>query len=81
VIGGYTTQPKHPGALGALLMGYYNKDDFILAGKVGTGFSHSEGHALLTKLKDLEQSSRRSSRSPAPHVAMPCSQDPNSSPM
>jgi bifunctional non-homologous end joining protein LigD len=55
VIGGYTTQPKHPGALGALLMGYYNKDDFTFAGKVGTGFSHSEGHALLTKLKKLEQ--------------------------
>jgi bifunctional non-homologous end joining protein LigD len=55
VIGGYTTQPKHPGALGALLMGYYNKSDFIFAGKVGTGFSHSEGHALLTKLKKLEQ--------------------------
>ncbi len=57
VIGGYTTQPKHPGALGALLMGYYNKDEFIFAGKVGTGFSHSEGHALLTKLKKLEQKS------------------------
>jgi bifunctional non-homologous end joining protein LigD len=55
VIGGYTTQPKHPGALGALLMGYYDKKDFIFAGKVGTGFSHSEGHALLTKLKKLEQ--------------------------
>jgi bifunctional non-homologous end joining protein LigD len=55
VIGGYTTQPKHPGALGALLMGYYDKNDFIFAGKVGTGFSHSEGHALLTKLKKLEQ--------------------------
>jgi DNA-binding protein H-NS len=46
---------KHPGALGALLMGYYDKNDFIFAGKVGTGFSHSEGHALLTKLKKLEQ--------------------------
>ena len=55
VIGGYTTQPKHPGALGALLMGYYSKNDFIFAGKVGTGFSHSEGHALLIKLKKLEQ--------------------------
>ncbi len=55
VIGGYTTQPKHPGALGALLMGYYNKDDFIFAGKVGTGFSHNEGHAILTRLKKLEQ--------------------------
>jgi bifunctional non-homologous end joining protein LigD len=42
VIGGYTTQPKHPDALGALLMGYYEKKGFVFAGKVGTGFSHSE---------------------------------------
>jgi bifunctional non-homologous end joining protein LigD len=55
VIGGYTTQPKHPGALDALLMGYYDKRELIFAGKVGTGFSHSEGHALLKKLKALEQ--------------------------
>jgi bifunctional non-homologous end joining protein LigD len=55
VIGGYTTQPKHPGALGALLMGYHEKGEFVFAGKVGTGFSHSEGHALLTKLKAATQ--------------------------
>jgi bifunctional non-homologous end joining protein LigD len=36
-------------------MGYYDKGDLIFAGKVGTGFSHSEGHALLKKLKTLEQ--------------------------
>jgi bifunctional non-homologous end joining protein LigD len=55
VIGGYTTQPKHPDALGALLMGYYEKNAFIFAGKVGTGFSHSEGRALLKKLDALER--------------------------
>jgi bifunctional non-homologous end joining protein LigD len=36
-------------------MGYYDKSELIFAGKVGTGFSHSEGHALLKKLKALEQ--------------------------
>jgi bifunctional non-homologous end joining protein LigD len=55
VIGGYTTQPKHPDALGALLMGYYEKNALIFAGKVGTGFSHSEGRALLKKLDALER--------------------------
>jgi bifunctional non-homologous end joining protein LigD len=55
VIGGYTMQPKHPDALGALLMGYYEKHGFIFAGKVGTGFSHSEGRALLKKLGALGQ--------------------------
>ena len=51
VIGGYTEQPKHPEALGALLVGYYEKDDLRFAGKVGTGFSAAEGRALLRNLK------------------------------
>ncbi|HEY6927663.1 MAG TPA: non-homologous end-joining DNA ligase [Steroidobacteraceae bacterium] len=51
VIGGYTEQPKHPDALGALLVGYYDADDLRFAGKVGTGFSAAEGRALLQKLK------------------------------
>lgn len=51
VIGGYTEQPKHPEALGALLVGYYEKDDLRFAGKVGTGFSAAEGRALLRKLR------------------------------
>jgi bifunctional non-homologous end joining protein LigD len=51
VIGGYTEQPKHPDTLGAVLVGYYDKDDLRFAGKVGTGFSAAEGRALLRKLK------------------------------
>jgi len=51
VIGGYTEQPKHPGTLGALLIGYYDQKLLQFAGKVGTGFSVKEGAALLTKLK------------------------------
>ena len=51
VIGGFTEQPKHPDSLGALLVGYYDKDGLRFAGKVGTGFSAAEGHALLVKLK------------------------------
>ena len=53
VIGGYTEQPKHPDMLGALLVGYYEKNDLRFAGKVGTGFSATEGRALLKKLKRL----------------------------
>jgi bifunctional non-homologous end joining protein LigD len=55
VIGGFTMQPKHPNFLGALLMGYYEKGDFIFAGKVGTGFTNQEGRDLLKKLKKIEQ--------------------------
>lgn len=51
VIGGYTEQPKHPGMLGALLIGYYEKDVLRFAGKVGTGFSAAEGRAILQKLQ------------------------------
>jgi bifunctional non-homologous end joining protein LigD len=53
VIGGYTEQPKHPGVLGALLIGYYEKARLQFSGKVGTGFSVAEGTALLRKLKAI----------------------------
>ncbi|HTV80582.1 MAG TPA: non-homologous end-joining DNA ligase [Steroidobacteraceae bacterium] len=55
VVGGFTEQPKHPGMLGALLIGYYEGDVLTYAGKVGTGFSAREGSALLMKLKTLER--------------------------
>lgn len=53
VIGGYTEQAKHPGILGALLIGYYDRGLLQFAGKVGTGFSASEGAGLRKKLKAL----------------------------
>ena len=59
VIGGYTEQPKHPGSLGALLIGYFDNDALRFAGKVGTGFSHQEGRDLLKKLRAI-----RAERSP-----------------
>ena len=59
VIGGYTEQDKHAGLLGALLIGYYEKDELKFAGKVGTGFTQAEGRALLGKL-----ATRRAGASP-----------------
>ncbi len=55
VIGGFTTQPMHPSLLAALLMGYFQGNDFIFAGKVGTGFSQSEGMEILKRLRDHER--------------------------
>ena len=55
VIGGFTTQPKKPGNLGALLLGYYERDLLVFAGKVGTGYSHGEGQMILKKLQQREQ--------------------------
>ena len=51
VIGGYTEQPKHPGTLGALLIGTFEGDRLRFAGKVGTGFTQAEGRDLLKKLQ------------------------------
>ena len=66
VIGGYVIQPKHPNLLGALLTGYYEKGDFIFSGKVGTGFSHKEGQAILKKLKKLSRKSSPFKAIPTP---------------
>jgi bifunctional non-homologous end joining protein LigD len=38
VVGGFTDPQGARVGLGALLVGYYEDDDFVFAGKVGTGF-------------------------------------------
>jgi len=47
VIGGFTDPQGARVGLGALLVGYYEKSDFVFAGKVGTGFDTK----LLTSLR------------------------------
>ena len=47
VVGGFTDPQKSRVGLGALLVGYRQGDDFVYAGKVGTGFDT----ALLTSLR------------------------------
>jgi len=47
VIGGFTEPQRSRVGLGALLVGYYEGDDFVFAGKVGTGFDTK----LLTELR------------------------------
>ena len=47
VIGGFTDPQGGRVGLGALLVGYYQGDDFVFAGKVGTGFDTK----LLTELR------------------------------
>jgi ATP-dependent DNA ligase len=47
VVGGFTDGQGARVGLGALLVGYYEGDDFVFAGKVGTGFDT----ALLTDLR------------------------------
>src|SRR5699024_444721 len=38
VVGGFTDPQGARVGLGALLVGYYQGDDFVFAGKIGTGF-------------------------------------------
>jgi bifunctional non-homologous end joining protein LigD len=47
VVGGFTDPQGGRVGLGALLVGYYEGDDFVFAGKVGTGFDTK----LLTELR------------------------------
>jgi bifunctional non-homologous end joining protein LigD len=55
VIGGFTYQPKHPERLAALLIGVYDKNELIFAGKVGTGFDRAESARLVKRLEPLAQ--------------------------
>jgi bifunctional non-homologous end joining protein LigD len=47
VVGGFTEPKGSRVGLGALLVGYYDGDDFVFAGRVGTGFDTK----LLTELR------------------------------
>jgi bifunctional non-homologous end joining protein LigD len=48
VVGGFTDPQGARVGLGALLVGYYESDDFVFAGKIGTGFDTK----LLLELRD-----------------------------
>jgi ATP-dependent DNA ligase len=54
VVGGFTDPQGGRVGLGALLVGYYEGDDFVFAGKVGTGFDTKLLLALRAKLDALE---------------------------
>jgi DNA ligase D-like protein (predicted ligase) len=54
VIGGFTDPQGGRVGLGALLVGYYEGDDFVFAGKVGTGFDTKLLLGLRAELDALE---------------------------
>ena len=51
VVGGFTDPQRSRVGLGALLVGYYEGDEFVFAGKVGTGF---DTHLLTTLRERLD---------------------------
>ena len=69
VIGGFTDPQGSRIGLGALLIGYYDGDDLVYAGKVGTGFSTATLRLLHDELTALEQAKPPFSRGelPRPH--------------
>lgn len=54
VVGGFTDPQGGRVGLGALLVGYYEQDDFVFAGKVGTGFDTKLLLDLRTRLDAME---------------------------
>jgi ATP-dependent DNA ligase len=54
VVGGFTEPKGARAGLGALLVGYYEGDDFVFAGKLGTGFDAALLRSLRQRLDALE---------------------------
>jgi len=54
VVGGFTDPQGKRTGLGALLVGYYEGQDFVFAGKVGTGFDTALLTGLRARLDALE---------------------------
>lgn len=54
VVGGFTDPQGSRVGLGALLVGYFDGDDFVFAGKVGTGFDAALLRRLRSRLDALE---------------------------
>jgi bifunctional non-homologous end joining protein LigD len=54
VVGGFTGPRGERRGLGALLLGYFDGEDFVFAGKVGTGFDTRQLLALRSRLDKIE---------------------------
>ena len=54
VVGGFTDPQGSRVGLGALLVGYFDRDDLVFAGKIGTGFDTKLLLDLRTRLDALE---------------------------
>lgn len=56
VVGGFTDPQGGRQGLGALLLGYFEGQEFVFAGKVGTGFDTKQLVALRARLDAIELS-------------------------
>jgi bifunctional non-homologous end joining protein LigD len=55
VIGGFTDPEGMRAGIGALLVGYYDRNRLVFSGKVGTGFTHKAAVDLRRTLDAIEQ--------------------------
>ncbi|HET8652858.1 MAG TPA: DNA ligase D [Gaiellaceae bacterium] len=56
VVAGYTKgQGRRSGRFGSLILGYWQGDELVYAGNVGTGFTDEEIDGLLKRLRPLER--------------------------
>ncbi len=54
VVGGYSPSTAMGRAIGALVVGYYDKGKFIYAGRIGTGYTHTTARDLWKRLHAME---------------------------
>jgi len=64
VIAGYLDSSAIKGAVGALVLGYYDAKVFVYAGRTGTGFKHEEARRLWKLMQPLRVASQPFARSP-----------------
>jgi len=57
VIGGYTLSDKRTNGISSLLLGVYEGDDLIYAGRAGTGFSAQTAKDLIGRFEGLKRKS------------------------
>jgi bifunctional non-homologous end joining protein LigD len=55
VIGGYTLSPAAQRGIGAILVGYFDRGDFVYAGRVGTGFNAQMLADLRERFQAIQQ--------------------------
>lgn len=70
VVIGFTDPQRSRVALGALLLGYYDGDDLVYAGKVGTGFSDEVLRDLHRRLSSREVADSPCTRGKLPSVGV-----------
>jgi len=68
VIGGYTLSDKKTSGVSSLLLGVYDGDDLIYAGRAGTGLSESASRELEEKFESIRKTASSFKLAPEPRA-------------